>query len=137
VSGTVAPNLPVWAQWFAALAVPIAAVVGIVLGILNLELSRKRRRDELFDRRFQFILDFKKDLTRWENSKLHPGPYDPLASDQILRIWASKSEILFGYSVSRKILSLDLDKVIYMDEDGDPFVSNEIDKIFTKHMRLD
>lgn len=56
MSGTVAPDLPVWAQWFAALAVPIAAVIGVLLGVLNFLLSRRKRRDELFDRRYEAIL---------------------------------------------------------------------------------
>ena len=48
----VTPDLPIWAQWFAALAVPIAALVGILLGALNYVLSQKKRKDELFDKRY-------------------------------------------------------------------------------------
>jgi hypothetical protein len=57
VSGTIVPDLPIWAQWFAALAVPIAATVGVVIGFFNYKLTVKKRKDDLFDRRYDFIAE--------------------------------------------------------------------------------
>lgn len=43
---------------FSALLTPTVAVVGIYIGILNYTLQKRKRKDELFDRRYKFLKDF-------------------------------------------------------------------------------
>jgi hypothetical protein len=72
-----------WAQWFAALAVPIAAVVGVALGILNYALSIKKRYDDLFDARFQLFQRFMELLSNPERFEVGGVEYKRLNMTKI------------------------------------------------------
>jgi hypothetical protein len=106
VSGIV-PDLPIWAQWFAALAVPIAATVGVGLGILNYQLQVRKRRDEIYDKRFEFYHEF----TRQMLKKLREVEEYDVASanaelDDFINEWAAKAKFLFPGHVRQGLLGL-------------------------------
>lgn len=85
------PDLPIWAQWVSALAVPVAAIFGVFIGVFNFNLQKKRRLDDLFDRRFDLFcrisgvrksfLDRVSEEIRVENSFIPQARALPLRHD--------------------------------------------------------
>lgn len=75
MSNTVTPDLPVVAQWFAALAVPIAATVGLILGTMNYRLQSIKRNNDLFDKRIDLLIRYwaAHGYTLEETAKLNDG----------------------------------------------------------------
>lgn len=53
-------NFKDYVQYSAAILTPILAVVTITSHIINYRLAQKRRNDDLFNRRYQFLLSFEK-----------------------------------------------------------------------------
>ncbi len=45
---------------FAASLSPIVAVIAIYIGVKNYKLTERKRKDDLFDRRYKFLKDFEK-----------------------------------------------------------------------------
>jgi hypothetical protein len=134
--GGVAPDLPIWAQWFAALAVPIAAIVGIGLGIENFKLAMRRRNDELFERRYQLYFDFRKDLIEAIKERyLDDSPTNQNKYQDILDFHALKCSFVFEKSVSSFICGLREEEIEdwfkYYEKPGDM-----IAEAFARHLRF-
>ena len=49
------PTLPLWLQYLQALALPIIAGCAAFIAFLQFELAKERRRDDLFDRRYELL----------------------------------------------------------------------------------
>jgi hypothetical protein len=109
VSG-IAPDLPIWAQWFAALAVPIAAVFGVVIGVFNYFLQWQRRRDDLFDRRFKYYVKLREYylMNCDDFYYVHPGDRDEIrATIPIEQInLSTEARFLFGEKLAKFVKEL-------------------------------
>jgi hypothetical protein len=47
-------RLPIWAEWVKALSLPIAAMIGIGIGAFNAWTAHLKRKQDLFDVRYEF-----------------------------------------------------------------------------------
>lgn len=57
-------QLPLWAEWIKALSLPIAAIIGIGIGIFNAYTAHHSRKQSLFDRRLQFLREYRSTYER-------------------------------------------------------------------------
>lgn len=115
----------------AAMLTPTIALVGILLAVMNYRLAKKRRRDELFDRRY----DFYKKLERvWRNTGNGAAPgAQPWLDWDDLEPWAQEAEFLFDSTVAEHIRS-------YADKEfkGLPWVpDSEFAEPFAKYLRFE
>jgi hypothetical protein len=106
VSG-IAPDLPIWAQWFAALAVPIAASVGLIIGVASYLLQRRKRDDDLWIRRYELILEFEKELS---HDFLMSDGYTDHSPELTRARFIVKARFLFDDRVAERIAELSKDK---------------------------
>ncbi len=53
-------TLPIWVSYLQALATPAIALAGVSIAYSSHRLAGQRRRDELFDRRYEFYLRTRK-----------------------------------------------------------------------------
>lgn len=98
----VSPSLPIWAQWFAALTVPIVALVGLALGVLNYYLAQKRRHDDLWSRRFDFYIRLKAIYL-----DTFPGSEEDWDENfEIIANYADEARFLFGEDIRVHVLKL-------------------------------
>jgi hypothetical protein len=86
-------------EFLTALLTPCVAIFSLLLSFHNHQLAKKRRKDELFDRRYSF---YKKFLSYWETT-YEDGPLD---IDDLQPI-AQQAEFLFGKDISEHILSFE------------------------------
>lgn len=111
---------------------PIVAIVGIVLGIKNYELSRKKRKDALFDRRYKFMKDFEK-LWKTTGSESNGATRAYLDWDD-LEPWAQEARFLFGKDIAKHIKSFE-------GKSYEGFMhwvpDTELSKPFTKYLRFE
>jgi hypothetical protein len=89
----------------AAALTPTVAIVGLAVGILNHRLAKKRRDDDLFDRRYEF---YKKIRGVWlsTGSGAPPGS-DPTIDTLDLIPLAEEADFLFGDDIPQHIMDLD------------------------------
>lgn len=83
----------------AACLAPIIAVVTVIAAIFQMYYTAKKRKDDLFDKRF----DFYKRIERYWISTGSNGPPDII---NLLTI-ASEARFLFGKDIEKHILSLE------------------------------
>jgi hypothetical protein len=107
-------DVPYCVRLLSALLVPTIAIAGIVLGILNHRLARKRRKDELFDRRYEF---YRRARDFWL-STANPASPPPDIQDWISV--AGEASFLFGRDIAEHLVSLDGKR-----HDGSPFFPND------------
>ena len=92
-----------WIDVSAALGTPAIALAAFGLGLFNYLLAKRRRKDELFDRRYEFY----KEIESWWRSTgdgAEEGVTNWLDWDE-LEPWAQEAEILFGKDVAAHIRS--------------------------------
>lgn len=106
---------------------PTVAVIGIIIAIIQCRLAFKKRKDDLFDRRYAFY----KQIERYwlETSDIATGREPELEG---LVSAAQEAEFLFGNDVRDHILSLEGKR-----HDGSPYFPNEdFVKPFRKYLEL-
>lgn len=107
------------------------AITGICLGKSNYRLALKRRKDDLFDRRYKFMKDFERLWKTTGDEKLG-GTRSCLEWDDLLP-WAQEAEYLFGKDIYDHIMS-------YEGKGYDqqlPWVPDpELSKPFHKYLKL-
>ena len=107
-------ELPACVSTLSALLTPMIAIAAIVLGIFNHWLAVRRRRDELFDRRYEFyrrVRDF------WLSTA------DPAVPPPDIQEWisvADEASFLFGRDIVEHLVSLENKR-----HDGSPFFPND------------
>ena len=88
---------------FAALLTPTVAVIGIVIGILNYQLARRKRKDELFDRRYKFYKGFEK---LWKTTGLESDGATRMSLEwDDIAPWAQEAYFLFGGDIAKHLES--------------------------------
>ncbi|MGH7510772.1 MAG: hypothetical protein ACREMZ_15055 [Gemmatimonadales bacterium] len=119
-----------WVQLLSALLTPTIAVLGAVLAVLNHLHLRRKRKDDLFDRRYAF---YKRVRDWWLTTGTGAAPdTDPDVDTEDLIPIAEEAEFLFGKDVGKHILSLDRS-----GHSGSPFFPNsDFTGPFEKHLRL-
>jgi hypothetical protein len=87
----------------AALLTPMVAIITIVLTVKSYRLERRKRKDQLFDRRYQFLKDFEK---LWKTTGLESkgATIGSLEWDDI-EPWAQEAYFLFGKDIANHIRS--------------------------------
>lgn len=80
------------------------AVAALFLGIQNYRLARRRRNDDLFDRRYAF---YQRIRSIWLRTGTGAGPEDdPFIDPLDLIPIAEEAEFLFGADIAKHILTL-------------------------------
>ena len=107
-------ELPAWVNITSALLAPTIAIVALFLGVLNYRLSARRRRDDLFDRRYRFYQQVR---DAWLSTA------DPSTRPPDIEDWipiAEEASFLFGSDIADHLVSLDGRK-----HSGSPFFPND------------
>lgn len=120
-------SVPTWIQWLSALLTPMIAIAGIAIGVLNYLHARRKRKDDLFDRRYEFY----KGVRDWwlKTADLSAPPID---FEEALAI-ADEARLLFGEDIAKHILSL----VGPGRHPGSPFFpDSDFIEPFVKYLRL-
>lgn len=117
----------VWIDLSAAVLTPVVAILGIVFTIRQYQLDCKKRKDELFDRRYAF---YQKLREAWLSTHPQGNEQDPTLEDWIP--FAEEAGFIFGKDIQEHILSL-ADR----HHDGSTFFPNEdFAKPFRKYLEL-
>lgn len=87
----------------AALLTPTIAIAGITIGIKNYTLAIRKRKDDLFDRRYNFLKGFEK-LWKTTGSENEGATRMCLEWDDI-KPWAQEAYFLFGKDIAEHIRS--------------------------------
>ena len=112
-----------WVDVMSALLMPTIAIVGTVLAILSYKLARRKRKDELFDKRYEF---YKKVENIWLSTGVGAGENDcPYFDWEDIEPWAHEAEFLFDQEVADYLRSL-----ANKEHNGHP---NLHDPDFSKH----
>lgn len=82
---------------------PIVAIVGIFIGVMNYLLALRRRKDELFDRRYKFLKDFE-ELWKTTGSESE-GASRPFLEWDDIEPWAQEAYFLFGKEIVEHVKS--------------------------------
>lgn len=97
-------TIPRWVEVMQALLTPTIAVAGIGIGVLNHLLARRRRKDELFDRRYEF---YQRVREMWMSTGVGANnDEDPEVHAEDLVPMAEEARLLFGEDVAQHIMSL-------------------------------
>ena len=87
----------------AALLTPTVAVIGIFIGIKNYKLALRKRKDDLFDRRYKFLKDFEK---LWKTTGLESEGATRMNLDwDDIEPWAQEAYYLFGKDIAEHLRS--------------------------------
>jgi hypothetical protein len=119
-----------WINILSALLTPTIAIAGIVLGILNYLHAQRKRKDDLFDRRYEF---YKKVRDWWLTTGTGAPPdQNPFIDPEELIPIAEEARFLFGDDIAQHILSLD-----ESGHSGSSFFPNsDFIEPFEKYLRL-
>jgi len=119
-----------WVQILAALLTPMVAIAGTVLAYLNYLHAKRKRKDDLFDRRYAFYMRVR-DI--WLSSGIGAGPdEDPDLDIEDLIPIAEEAGFLFGDDIAQHIISLDR-----QGHSGSPFFPNsDFTQPFEKYLKL-
>jgi hypothetical protein len=114
----------------AALLTPAIAIAGIVIGALNYLHARRKRQDDLIDRRYEF---YKRVRDWWLTTGTGAAPEsDPIVRLEDVVPIAEEARLLFGKDVEQQILSLE-----GKGHSGSPFFPNQdFTKPFERCLRL-
>lgn len=122
--------IPIWAQWLTALLTPTIAVGGLVIAVLNHLHARRKRKDDLFDRRYGF---YKRVRDWWLTTGTGAAPdTDPDAALEDVVPIAEEARLLFGDDIAQHILSLQ-----GKGHSGSPFFPNDdFTRPFERYLRF-
>ncbi len=119
-----------WVPVLSALLTPTIAVAGIVIAVLNYLHARRKRKDDLFDRRYRF---YRRVRAWWltTGTGAAPGEVPFVDLEDVIPI-AEEARLLFGKDIERHILNL-----VGPGHSGSPFFPNsEFTKPFDKYLRV-
>lgn len=87
----------------AASLTPIVAVIGILIGVKNYRLAIRKRKDDLFDRRYNFLKDFER---LWKTTGLESdGATRMYLEWDDIEPFAQEAYFLFGNEIVRHLKS--------------------------------
>jgi hypothetical protein len=95
-----------WIQISSALLTPVIALIGVALGIANYLHARRKRKDELFDRRYAFYRTLR---NAWLSSSEvdNDGGFNRAPPDlEDLAGFAEEAQFLFGNDIRAHVVSL-------------------------------
>jgi len=87
----------------AALLTPTIAIGGIIIGVKNYKLALRKRKDDLFDKRYKFLKDFEK-LWKTTGHESEGATRMNLEWDDI-EPWAQEAYFLFGKEIAEHLKS--------------------------------
>lgn len=106
---------------------PIVAIIGVIIASVQVWLAFKKRKDDLFERRYDF---YQKLENMWLATRDYENPSYPDVEDLIP--WASRAEFLFGGDIADHILTLE-----EKHHNGSPyFPDDDFVKPFKKYLVL-
>lgn len=92
-----------WIEVLAALLTPVVAIAGLWIGIANYRLAVRRRKDELFDRRYAF---YRKVRDMWMCTGSGAGPDERPSFDwDDIEPFAHEALFLFGKDIADHLRS--------------------------------
>lgn len=119
-------NTPLLVQWLSAILTPIVAIGGLVIAVLNYRHAHRKRKDDLFDRRYEFY----RRLRDWWLRTAEPD--QPLVDAEDVIPIAEEARLLFGEDIAQHILSL-----AGKAHSGSPFFPNDdFTRPFDKYLRF-
>lgn len=87
----------------AASLTPIVAIIGSIIAIKNYQLSSRKRKDDLFDRRYKFLKDFER---LWKTTgPEHLGAKLPSLEWDDIEPFAQEAYFLFGKDIAEHLRS--------------------------------
>lgn len=120
-------SVPIWIQWAQGLLTPTIAVIGAWIAVQNYRLARRRRKDDLFDRRYTFY----KGVRDWWLRTAEPD--EPPVTVEDVAPLADEAALLFGDDIARHIMSLE-----GKAHSGSPFFPNDdFTRPFLKYLRFE
>jgi hypothetical protein len=91
-----------WISVLQALLTPTIAMVGLVIGFLQWRTNHLKRKNELFDRRYEFYYRFRE---WWLNTGRKPDYAQREIDVDDLLPWGEEASFLFGNDIVRHICS--------------------------------
>lgn len=104
-SGCHMDDIPSWITVAAAALSPIIAIAGVAFAYGNFQLARRRRNDELFDRRYEFYQRLRSIWLQTGNGA--PPGDDPSVYVEDLIPIAEEARFLFGEEIAQHVLALE------------------------------
>lgn len=93
-----------WIAIGAAILSPVVAVAGLGFALGNFQLAKRRRNDELFDRRYEF---YQRLRSMWlRTGRAAPPGHDPEVYTEDLIPIAEEARFLFGEEIADHVLGL-------------------------------
>jgi|SRR5690606_25208568 len=86
-----------------AILAPTIAIIGIWISIVNYNLLLRKRKDDLFDRRYKFLKDFERFWKTTGEEKY--GATRPYLEWDDLEPWVQEARFLFGKDIAQHIKS--------------------------------
>lgn len=120
-----------WITILAAFLTPTIAIIGIFLGIKNYCLAIRKRKDDLFDRRYKFLKDFEK---LWKTAGMESEGATRMCLEwDDIEPWAQEAYFLFGKDIARHLRSYEGKTY----DQSFPWVpDSELAKPFNKYLRF-
>jgi hypothetical protein len=120
-------TVPTWIQWFQGLLTPAIAIAGAWVAVASHRLARRKRKDDLFDRRYEF---YKRVRDWWLSTA---APEAPVVDVEDVFPLTEEAGFLFGKDIAQHILSLEGKR-----HPGSPFFpDDEFTKPFLKYLRFE
>jgi len=78
-------------------------MIGIIIGVKNYKLALRKRKDDLFDRRYKFLKEFEK---FWKTTGSESdGATRPFLEWHEIEPWAQEAYFLFGNDIAKHLRS--------------------------------
>ncbi len=116
---------------FSALLTPVVALVGIYIGVANYLLQKRKRKDELFDRRYKFLKKF--DALYKQTGPENRGAKSPCLEWDDIEPYAQEAEYLFGRDIADHLRSYEGKS---HDQNFNWIVDSDLAKPFGKYLRF-
>lgn len=114
-----------------ALLTPIVAIAGICIGIANYSLQKRKRKDELFDRRYKFLKEF--DALYKTTGQEDRGAKRPYLEWDDIEPYAQEAEYLFGKDIANHLRKFEGK---CHDQNFNWIVDSDLSKPFAKYLRF-
>jgi hypothetical protein len=132
-----------WVDVLRALATPAIAYAGYSIASRGLQIQRQKRKDDLFDKRYEFFEIFRKSFIKRLFIDLEisreslQNPSNETDWTFFFYKYASEAEFLFGEKCRRKIEKMDSDKCCEKDDNDDFYINDSFKEPFIPYLRLD
>ena len=125
-----------WVDVLASITPIIIALSIAIISALNYALADKKRNDDLFDKRYEFYLDFSRSVYADCTSG---GSEIAINPDKFLKPFAIQAQLIFGRGIFDEIMKVRHDHVLgeYDGRHGTYDLNTDLINIFTPYLMLE